>query len=224
MSSRFLVRLAVIAVLAPMSLLVACGDSSGESTLPNLESLQFGDPAESLYCLPYPDGATYSVNNTYSTPGSHIGRFAYDFALPFASQIAAARAGTVVESRDQYGDDEAIGGHENGVFVVHDDGAMAAYLHMSEDGVFVDVGDEVAVGDALGVVGTSGTSPDNPHLLFEVFEGQGEGAFSPIPALGCLLCVSRRPATTAADAPLRDTRRAFPFRCSVTVQSCALRP
>jgi len=149
--------------------------SSG-STLPTLDFLQFGDPAESPYCLPYPEGEYVWVNNTYSTRPSHVGRFAYDFAMEFGSEIAAARAGKVVESRDQYGDDEAVGGHENGVFVVHDDGTMAAYLHMSEDGVFVDVGDEVEAGDVIGLVGTSGTSPSNPHLHFEVFEGQGEGS------------------------------------------------
>jgi len=151
-------------------------DRSGESTLPTLEFLQFGDPAESPYCLPYPEGESYYINNSYSTRGAHVGRFAYDFAMPFGSEIAAARAGTVTESRDQYSDDEAVGGHENGVFVVHDDGTMAAYLHMSEEGVLVDVGDEVKPGDVIGFVGTSGTSPNNPHLHFEVFEGQGEGS------------------------------------------------
>ena len=167
---------ALIAVLVPVVLLVACSDSPDESNLPKLEFLQFGDPEESLYCLPYAEGESYAVNNTYSTPGSHIGRFAYDFSMTFGSEIAVARAGTVVEARDQYGDDEAIGGRENGVFILHDDGTMAAYLHMSEGGVLVDVDDEVEAGDVIGVVGTSGTSPDNPHLHFEVFEGQGEGS------------------------------------------------
>jgi murein DD-endopeptidase MepM/ murein hydrolase activator NlpD len=151
-------------------------DRSGESTLPTLEFLRFGDPADSPYCLPYPEGESYFVNNSYSRRGSHIGRFAYDFAMPFGAEIAAARAGTVSERRDQYSDDDRRGGHENGVFVVHDDGTMAAYLHMREEGVLVDVGDEVAAGDVIGFVGTSGTAPDNPHLHFEVFEGQGEGS------------------------------------------------
>ncbi len=34
-------------------------DPSGESTLPTLEFLQFGDPAESPYCLPYPGGESH---------------------------------------------------------------------------------------------------------------------------------------------------------------------
>lgn len=175
-SNRVWVVATVVLALTAVGLgiwVIARQDRSGES-LPTLEFLRFGDPAESPYCLPYPEGESYYINNSYSTRGSHIGRFAYDFAMPFGSEIAAARAGTVTESRDQYRDDEAVGGHENGVFVVHDDGTMAAYLHMSEEGVFVDVGDEVEAGDVIGLVGTSGTSPNNPHLHFEVFEGQGE--------------------------------------------------
>mgnify|MGYP001815158752 FL=1 len=153
---------------------ISLQDRSAGSSLPTLEFLQFGDPAESPYCLPYPEGEYVHVNNTYSTRPSHVARFAYDFAMPFGSEITAARAGTVTESRDHYSDDDHNGGHENGVFVVHDDDTMAAYLHMSEHGVFVDVGDEVVAGDVIGLVGTSGTSASNPHLHFEVFEGQGE--------------------------------------------------
>lgn len=75
-----------------------------------------------------------------------------------------ARAGTVTEIRDQYGDDDPAGGHENGVFVLHDDGTVAIYLHMAEDGVLVDVGDTVEVGQVVGLVGTSGTDVAHPSL------------------------------------------------------------
>jgi len=91
----------------------------------------------------------------------------------FGSKITAARGGSVTEIRDQYEDDDATGGHENGVYVLHDDGTMALYLHMSADGVLVAVGDEVTTGQVIGLVGTTGTA--TPHLHFEVFEGQGEG-------------------------------------------------
>ena len=63
-------------------------DRSGESTLPTLEFLRLGDGAESPYCLPYPEGESHYINNSYSTRGSHIGRFAYDFAMPFGAEIA----------------------------------------------------------------------------------------------------------------------------------------
>lgn len=79
----------------------------------------------------------------------------------------------VTEIRDHYRDDDPTGGHENGAYVLHEDGTMALYLHMSEDGVLVDVGDEVRTGEVIGLVGTTGTSV--PHLHFEVFEGQDDG-------------------------------------------------
>jgi murein DD-endopeptidase MepM/ murein hydrolase activator NlpD len=155
-------------MLAVVVLVSACAEPG--SDLPQLEFSQFGNPADSLYCLPYPAGETATVNQSYSSQSSHRGRFAYDFAMPFGSEITAARDGTVLEIKDQYGDNEAIGGHENGAYIGHDDGTMAGYLHFSEGGVLVEVGDEVTTGQVIGLVGTSGTSKDNPHLHFEVFE------------------------------------------------------
>jgi murein DD-endopeptidase MepM/ murein hydrolase activator NlpD len=164
-----------------VTLLAAAGCSASESTLPVLPFSQFGDPAESHYCLPYPEGVTVAVNNSWSTDGSHRGRFAYDFAMPFGSEITAARAGDVTETRTQYRDEDMVGGHENGVYILHDDGTMAAYLHMRSGGVLVEVGDRIETGQVIGEVGTSGTSPNNPHLHFEVWEGQGVQWYQSLP-------------------------------------------
>lgn len=166
---RFLYLLVGLALVG----VVGCGGDSRESSLPDLQPMKFPDAAASPYCLPYPVGDAARVSQSWSESGTHRGRFAYDFSMPFGSEITAARGGTVTEIRDQYRDDDRSGGHENGVFVLHDDGTMAIYLHMSEDGVMVEVGDAVTVGQILGLVGTTGTAV--PHLHFEVFEGQGEG-------------------------------------------------
>jgi len=165
----------VAAALAVGLGLIACGGDAGSEQsggLPDLEFMRFPDPATSPYCLPFPTGVTATVSQSWSEVGSHRGRFAYDFALPFGAEVAAARDGTVTEIRDDYSDSDRTGGHENGLFVVHADGTMAVYLHFQEAGVAVDVGDEVETGDILGRVGTSGTAV--PHLHFEVWEGQGE--------------------------------------------------
>jgi murein DD-endopeptidase MepM/ murein hydrolase activator NlpD len=151
----------------------SCSSESSGSDLLDLEFMQFPDPAASPYCLPYPVGESARVSQAWGDTGTHRGRFAIDFTMPFGAEISAARSGVVTETRDQYSDDDRTSGHENGLFVLHDDGTMAMYLHMSEDGVLVDVGDEVTTGDVIGLVGTTGTSV--PHLHFEVFEGQGEG-------------------------------------------------
>ncbi len=168
--NRCVVALLTIALVVVVS---GCGSGSSDSSLPDLEPMRFPDPATSPYCLPYPIGETATVSQAWGDTGTHRGRFAIDFSMPFGAEIAAARRGVVTEIRDQYRDDDSAGGHENGVFVLHEDGTMALYLHMSEDGVLVDVGDEVETGQVIGLVGTTGTAV--PHLHFEVFEGQGEG-------------------------------------------------
>lgn len=147
--------------------------SGSESSLPDLEFMRFPDPETSPYCLPYPIGETARVSQAWGDTGTHRGRFAIDFSMPFGAEITAARGGAVTEIRDQYSDNDRAGGHENGVFVLHEDGTMAMYLHMSEEGVLVEVGDEVETGQVIGLVGTTGTAVS--HLHFEVFEGQGDG-------------------------------------------------
>lgn len=150
----------------------SCGNDDDGSVLPDVEFMSFPDPVDSPYCLPYPSGDVASVSQAWGDSGTHRGRFAIDFSMPFGAEVAAARGGEVTETRSQYSDDDPTGGHENGVFVLHDDGTMAMYLHLSEDGVFVEVGDSVTTGQVIGLIGTTGTSI--PHLHFELFEGQRE--------------------------------------------------
>jgi hypothetical protein len=66
---RLIAELAVI-------LLATAGCSASESPLPVLPFSQSGDTAQSHCCLPYPEGVTVAVNNSWSTEGSHRGRFA----------------------------------------------------------------------------------------------------------------------------------------------------
>jgi murein DD-endopeptidase MepM/ murein hydrolase activator NlpD len=168
-------RWGIPAACAVLAIVVAsCGGDRSEPALPDLEFMRFPDPATSPYCLPYPVGQAARVSQPWSGAGTHRGRFAIDFAMPVGSTVTAARGGLVTETRTQYSDDDRTGGHENGVFVLHDDGTMATYLHMGEDGVLVDVDDTVTVGTPIGLVGTTGTSV--PHLHFEVFEGQGDSS------------------------------------------------
>lgn len=150
----------------------ACATDDGEASPLETEFMRFPEPVDSPYCLPYPVGASARVSQAWGDTGTHRGRFAIDFSMPFGSEVAAARSGTVSETRSQYRDDDPTGGHENCVFVLHDDDTMAMYLHLSEDGVLVEVGDTVTTGQVIGLVGTTGTS--TPHLHFEVYEGQRE--------------------------------------------------
>ncbi len=61
----------------------------------------------------------------------------------------------------------------NQVTLEHEGGWRTLYWHMKTDSVNVRVGDEVACGDRLGLVGSSGYS-SQPHLHFELKSAEGE--------------------------------------------------
>lgn len=135
-----------------------------------LAQADFGEPAESPYCLPYNAGEAYTLNQSYCAPPtwSHNIRFAYDFLMPIGTEVRAARAGLVVELREHWEDDDRTGGHENMVSLRHDDETISLYLHMRKDGVLVEMGDYVPKGGLLGWSGASGDTQGTPHLHFQV--------------------------------------------------------
>jgi hypothetical protein len=126
--------------------------------------------ASSAYVLPFPTGAAYEVWRTteHDVAGNgHVGRWAIDFRMPVGSEIVAARAGVVVAARDSFPDDNGEDLHENFVFVRHDDGTVARYLHLTRGGALVVVGDRVRQGQLIARSGNSGQSA-GPHLHFDV--------------------------------------------------------
>jgi len=101
-----------------------------------------------------------------------------------SATIIAAAPGIVVRIEDGHYDhchgdintfDVSCDGHEmiaNSVTLEHDGGWQTLYWHMMTDTVTVEEGDEVALGDVLGIVGSSGRS-SQPHLHFELQEPDG---------------------------------------------------
>jgi murein DD-endopeptidase MepM/ murein hydrolase activator NlpD len=70
------------------------------------------------------------------------------------------------------GDGEVIytgyrGGYGNTVMIDHGDGVVTLYAHQQSGGIRVGVGDDVAKGQRIGTVGSTGYST-GPHLHFEV--------------------------------------------------------
>ncbi len=108
--------------------------------------------------------------------------------------VIAAAAGRVRAVRDGVGDvnvrgsgKAAVAGREcgNGVVIAHEDGWETQYCHMRRGSVLVKAGEEVAAGQALGLVGLSGLT-EYPHLHLSVrHEGstidpfRGEGSAAP---------------------------------------------
>jgi len=141
------------------------GNPNGPQTRSCVARATFGDPAESPYRLPYPDGTSYEVFQTYCGPVSHgrDGQMAIDFLMPPGSVVVAARSGVVRRAIDRHAD----GGRQfNAVYIEHEDGTSAFYGHLQKGSVTVDVGDEVRAGQPIGRSGSSGTSL--PHLHFGV--------------------------------------------------------
>jgi murein DD-endopeptidase MepM/ murein hydrolase activator NlpD len=73
--------------------------------------------------------------------------------VPIGTEVLAARAGTVLAVRDDSPDNGHAYGEHNYVFVKNDDGSVAFYAHLMQDGVLVAFGDTVAAGDLIGYSG-----------------------------------------------------------------------
>lgn len=123
--------------------------------------------------LPIPGAALSSPFGIRIDPlgggaGFHPG---LDIEAGSGTPIHAAAAGVVVMAGD-------CGGYGNCVVIDHGTSVATVYAHQSE--VFSQVGDQVAVGQVIGLVGSTGKST-GPHLHFEVrFHGI---PIDPVPTL-----------------------------------------
>jgi murein DD-endopeptidase MepM/ murein hydrolase activator NlpD len=73
-----------------------------------------------------------------------------------------------IEHFKEGGTEERLKKRANAIFILHEDGTIARYLHLKQGGANVEVGDRVAVGDLIGFSGNTGYS-QSPHLHFDVF-------------------------------------------------------
>ncbi len=86
--------------------------------------------------------------------------------------IVAAAAGIIIQKSDGYFDKNCASNNNtaNYVILMHPDSSFSLYWHMKRNSLTSKkVGDAVAVGDFLGIVGSSGAS-SGPHLHFEVWK------------------------------------------------------
>jgi len=128
----------------------------------------------STYRLPFADGLGFKVTQAddgeLTTHNSRAMQYAIDFAMPIGTAVLAARDGIVADVTLRYRDganDASLTLKANAISIVHDDGTVAEYVHLSPGPATVAVGERVAAGALLGYSGNTGYT-SGPHLHFSV--------------------------------------------------------
>ena len=147
---------------------------------------QYDHPSSSEYILPFEAGKSFIVSQgncgsyithkpqcrVLSNSGKKVDcgdlRYAYDFNMPIGTNIVAARGGEVVIAIDQFSDTNNVMEETNAISILHNDGTVASYLHLTTGGALVNVGDIVSQGDVIALSGNSGYTENFPHLHFHV--------------------------------------------------------
>jgi murein DD-endopeptidase MepM/ murein hydrolase activator NlpD len=80
--------------------------------------------------------------------------------------VTAARCGTVGWAND--GCTDGSPSCTNLITIIHKDGTVALYSHLTKGGVLVKSGDLVEAGDTIGKSGNTGNTGGFPHLHFSV--------------------------------------------------------
>jgi murein DD-endopeptidase MepM/ murein hydrolase activator NlpD len=96
--------------------------------------------------------------------------------MPERTNVCAARDGVVMDiANDFFGggtDREDYIKRANFIRILHDDGTMAVYAHLSLESIRVGIGRKVYEGDILAESGNTGFS-SGPHLHFAIQKNNG---------------------------------------------------
>ena len=124
---------------------------------------------------------TYDLGDGYNHAGIDYFLWPFTWRMMDAAviEIVAAAPGTIIHKIDGYNDRSCQNNYSaswNAVYVQHADGTVAWYGHMKTGSLTGKaVGQPVAAGEFLGLVGSSGFS-SGPHLHFELRSSNAVGA------------------------------------------------
>lgn len=140
--------------------------------------VNLGDPdarADNFqYQLPFANGSSFECIQGFNGKFSHrseASKYAVDFKMPVGTPIHAARGGVIIFTKE----DSNVGGNNrdkyinqaNKIMILHEDGTIGNYVHLVQNGVVVEEGDQVETGQLIGYSGNTGFTT-TPHLHFVV--------------------------------------------------------
>ncbi|MFC0605340.1 M23 family metallopeptidase [Winogradskyella pulchriflava] len=143
----------------------------------------FGNPNTDFnknhsYLLPYTKGKRYKIIQSFGGKFSHNephSKYAIDFGLKVGDTITAVRSGKVFfvkeDSKEHCKTKKCIN-NANKIYILHDDGSMAHYVHLDFEGALVDIGDMVEAGQPIAISGMTGfTTIPHLHLVLYKYGG-----------------------------------------------------
>lgn len=145
-------------------------------------SIKFGNPNETYdtayeYELPFQKGKRYKIIQSFGGKFSHNkphSKYALDIGMPIGDTITAARRGKVYfvkdDSKEHCRTRKCID-MANKIYVIHEDGTMAHYVHLDFEGALVEVGDTVEANQPIGISGMTGFTTI-PHLHFVLYKAR----------------------------------------------------
>ena len=168
--------------------LISCGGGNDNSTFQNPQTSSCGPfdaSSSSDYLLPYSIGTAFFLNQSNCSGFGHSGfwTYGYDFTMDIGTQVVAMRDGTVVHTQDG-----TIDGNPNGtnlILIEHSDGTIALYSHLTINGVLVFIGQQIEVGDLIGLSGNTGNTGGLPHLHVSLHPCIGLPGLTGIPNTNC---------------------------------------
>jgi|GEM_PF-3538442 hypothetical protein len=138
---------------------------------------------EFSYELPVKKGASYKILQGQDGSFTHntvVNKFAVDIAMPVGDTVYAARGGIVgyaFEESSLGGNDLAYMNYDNIIMIHHEDGTVAQYSHLMQNGVLVEIGDNITMGQPIALSGNTGFVSGD-HLHFNVFKPSDTGPIS----------------------------------------------
>jgi hypothetical protein len=125
-----------------------------------------------------------------------------DLTAPYGSPVRAAAGGTVIFAGRYFG-------YGNMIDIRHADSSVTRYAHLSKFSPGVKPGTDVALGETIGAIGTSGQA-HGAHLHFEVrVDGH---AIDPAPFLALAQCPTGNTGPLVEEANAPDLSTQLPQR------------